>query len=330
MRTYNNRRGLGKGLGCGYKNIAPMDSHVHSLSAKGQKTYSTYLPELVNEQGRLLRQGGNYIYKKGSSKPILFKKSLNAKGTYKIVDRFSVGDKVAYLKRQENGTYTINSGSRYDSGNDSWFSTEATNEKDAKKIFAKYTELYKQTNENKLDWEDFYDKLSEMDISELDISSEKTFYAKRTSLDERLGHIAVTGGLLTGMKLADDVIKGEPIEKIKENKRIMEEGFSALASLTEVSHAVSTQKRFREFAEKHGYDAIESSVNRDDWNKARPFFYNGKNYFPYQEFKQSGYGAYHIGDALDTLKSKGRTPLIVDGNRNMRFVFATADPKVTQ
>ena len=29
------RRGLGKGLGTGYKNLAPMDSHIHSLSAKG-------------------------------------------------------------------------------------------------------------------------------------------------------------------------------------------------------------------------------------------------------------------------------------------------------
>jgi len=34
----NVRRGLGKGLGTGYKNLAPMDSHIHSLSAKGVKT----------------------------------------------------------------------------------------------------------------------------------------------------------------------------------------------------------------------------------------------------------------------------------------------------
>jgi hypothetical protein len=32
------RKGLGKGLGQGYKNIAPMDSHIHSLSAKGVRT----------------------------------------------------------------------------------------------------------------------------------------------------------------------------------------------------------------------------------------------------------------------------------------------------
>lgn len=36
------RKGLGKGLGMGYKNIAPMDSHVHSLSAMGVKSQKQY------------------------------------------------------------------------------------------------------------------------------------------------------------------------------------------------------------------------------------------------------------------------------------------------
>lgn len=31
------RKGLGKGKGMGYKNIVPIDSHIHSLSAKGVK-----------------------------------------------------------------------------------------------------------------------------------------------------------------------------------------------------------------------------------------------------------------------------------------------------
>jgi len=35
----NTRKGMGKGLGTGYKNIAPMDAHIHSLSAKGVVTY---------------------------------------------------------------------------------------------------------------------------------------------------------------------------------------------------------------------------------------------------------------------------------------------------
>jgi hypothetical protein len=37
----NMRRGLGKGTGkIGYYNLAPMDSHIHSLAAKGVKSYS--------------------------------------------------------------------------------------------------------------------------------------------------------------------------------------------------------------------------------------------------------------------------------------------------
>ena len=52
------RKGLGKGLGMGYKNIAPMDSHIHSLSAKGQKT-SAYGHELGHLQmKRLARKLG--------------------------------------------------------------------------------------------------------------------------------------------------------------------------------------------------------------------------------------------------------------------------------
>jgi len=46
----NTRRGLGKGLGTGYKNLAPMDSHIHSLSAKGVKTYGL-LPIRKNPKG---------------------------------------------------------------------------------------------------------------------------------------------------------------------------------------------------------------------------------------------------------------------------------------
>ena len=35
----NTRKGMGKGLGTGYKNLAPMDAHIHSLSAKGVVTF---------------------------------------------------------------------------------------------------------------------------------------------------------------------------------------------------------------------------------------------------------------------------------------------------
>ena len=32
------RKGLGKGMGTGYKNLLPMDSHIHSLNARGVKS----------------------------------------------------------------------------------------------------------------------------------------------------------------------------------------------------------------------------------------------------------------------------------------------------
>jgi hypothetical protein len=46
------RKGLGKGLGTGYKNLAPMDSHVHRMSAKGQKTFLQRLGVGVKSKGR--------------------------------------------------------------------------------------------------------------------------------------------------------------------------------------------------------------------------------------------------------------------------------------
>jgi hypothetical protein len=41
----NTRQGLGKGLGSGYRNIAPMDAHIHGLSAKGIKTLQRELKQ---------------------------------------------------------------------------------------------------------------------------------------------------------------------------------------------------------------------------------------------------------------------------------------------
>jgi len=41
MKTVRSvRKGLGIGLGIGYKNLVPLDSHIHSLSAKGVKSVS--------------------------------------------------------------------------------------------------------------------------------------------------------------------------------------------------------------------------------------------------------------------------------------------------
>ena len=57
------RRGLGRGLGTGYKNLAPMDSHIHSLSAKGIKTlvknYQNYIYDVkgFKEEEEAMEQG---------------------------------------------------------------------------------------------------------------------------------------------------------------------------------------------------------------------------------------------------------------------------------
>lgn len=41
------RKGLGKGLGMGYKNLVPIDAHIHSLSAKGVKTILQFPKQLT-------------------------------------------------------------------------------------------------------------------------------------------------------------------------------------------------------------------------------------------------------------------------------------------
>jgi len=46
----NNRRGLGKGMGIGYKNLVPLDRHIHSLSAKGVKTLNANYRAMTDEQ----------------------------------------------------------------------------------------------------------------------------------------------------------------------------------------------------------------------------------------------------------------------------------------
>lgn len=42
MTTRSNRVGLGVGLGKGYRNLAPADSHIHFLSAKGIKIFKPF------------------------------------------------------------------------------------------------------------------------------------------------------------------------------------------------------------------------------------------------------------------------------------------------
>jgi len=76
----NIRRGLGKGLGTGYKNLAPMDSHIHSLSAKGVKTISDYKITSRKPKGYGKTREG---YKSDRTGKYYSWKELDAKGTVK-------------------------------------------------------------------------------------------------------------------------------------------------------------------------------------------------------------------------------------------------------
>lgn len=109
-------------------------------------------------------------------------------------------------------------------------------------------------------------------------------------------------------------------EKTKEESKILSEGLEAVGSLAEIGFAVSTPRRFGEWAEhkgiKHDYNIW---VDRKDWNKGKPFEKGGKWWIPAEEFRQTGYGAWHIGSRIDGLKKEGRDVLVFDAPRNRRF-----------
>ena len=94
---------------------------------------------------------------------------MNNKMKYKprILREYKVGNQVAYLKRQSDGRYTINTGSRFDSGYDTWFHTEATSDSNARGIFRVFITTWfgsMDDNETRLD------ELSDYDIYTIDIS----------------------------------------------------------------------------------------------------------------------------------------------------------------
>jgi len=113
------------------------------------------------------------------------------------------------------------------------------------------------------------------------------------------------------------------LEQIQDKSRIIQEGLSALASINESCHAVSTKKRFRDFTEGKGLECIERDFNRSDLRDGF-FLVNLDSYRKFElleEFKQTGYGAWHIGSRISELREKGETPLIINGRRNRRFLL---------
>ena len=57
------RKGLGLGKGKGYYNIAPMDSHIHSLSAKGVRTQCSVLMACPKKDKKLNAMGHSKVFK---------------------------------------------------------------------------------------------------------------------------------------------------------------------------------------------------------------------------------------------------------------------------
>lgn len=87
-------------------------------------------------------------------------KKKSRKG-YEIISRVERYNQVAYLKRQEDGRYTINAGSKWDSGWDNWYSTEATSLAQAKAIFKHFIKIWFSET---MDAEDKDEELSDMDL----------------------------------------------------------------------------------------------------------------------------------------------------------------------
>lgn len=79
---------------------------------------------------------------------------------YKIIAKAVRGNQVAYLKRQEDGRYTINAGHKLD-GYDVWFSTEAISTAQARAYFKYFLKVWFSKT---MDAEDKFDKLSERDL----------------------------------------------------------------------------------------------------------------------------------------------------------------------
>ena len=113
------------------------------------------------------------------------------------------------------------------------------------------------------------------------------------------------------------------LEQIEDKNRIIREGLSALTSINESCHAVSTKKRFRDFTEGNGLECIERDCNHSDLRDGF-FLVNSDSYRKFElleEFRQTGYGAWHIGSVIEEVRKQGKNILIINGRRNRRFLL---------
>jgi hypothetical protein len=112
-------------------------------------------------------------------------------------------------------------------------------------------------------------------------------------------------------------------KKVEQENKVFSEGLEAVASIGESTFAVSTPRRFNDWA-RHNDLRNENSyfgIDRKEWNKKVPIERDGKFFVPYEEFSQTGYGAWHIGSAISGIKAQGRDILIINTPRNRRFLF---------
>jgi len=104
-----------------------------------------------------------------------------------------------------------------------------------------------------------------------------------------------------------------------EDQQIISEGLSALASINESCHAVSTKNRFRDFCCEKEIRCLETDLNFSDLKEG--FDFGDQQFDLYEEFRQTGYGAWHIGSAISELRKQGKNILIINGKRNRRFIM---------
>jgi len=184
----NTRRGLGKGLGTGYKNLAPMDSHIHSLSAKGVRTCPAH--------GREVRYGKNWEYDEydkrlGKHKPSTCSVEkgdyLNAKGNIKYTPTEKA---IAEMLKENTGINMLDSGMEsgrhwqknqkvdfkkqkevewdeygYTRNVFSFLSNHLTITEKSQKFQKLYNKMYKNSDNSDLrDMEDFVEELSEKEM----------------------------------------------------------------------------------------------------------------------------------------------------------------------
>ena len=113
----------------------------------------------------------------------------------------------------------------------------------------------------------------------------------------------------------------EEKRKEEETEKIFSQGLEAVASIGESTYAVSTRKRFDDWASHHNLKHEYRWVDRKAWNKDEPIEKDGKFFVPEEEFKAHGYGAWHIGSKIDEVRKEGKDVFIIDAPRNRRFLF---------